>query len=378
MKRIGILTITPSVGYGGIMQAYALQTVIENISGAKVQIINYQRAFSLKFRLLFFIKKLKDKVISKRFVKFTPEQELKYRSANTNKFIEKHLHMTTKVSPGKDFSEFVNRNFDVVIVGSDQVWRPDYVLSIYDYYFYNIGPRILKIAYAASLGDNNWRYNEIESKICADLLNRFTYVSLREQSAIPLLQKHFNYGKQLDWVLDPTLLLNRECYLNLFDSESKPNHSLFTYILDNTIDKEYVLNEIINNTHLELNQFSTNGENYSLDLKDRIAPPVEEWLKSIYNSSFVFTDSFHGCVFAIIFNKPFIVYANKTRGADRFESILNFLGLQNRLLLDKAEYNRLIIEQEINWKEVNKKISVKSNEIINHIGSVLNFEFELV
>ena len=85
-------------------------------------------------------------------------------------------------------------------------------------------------------------------------------------------------------------------------------------------------------------------------------PSIEDWLDNIKNSSFVITDSFHGMVFSIIFNTPFAVFINRTRGADRFDSLLSQLGLENRICANVEDVDH-VVSTPINWERVDQKLS---------------------
>lgn len=82
--------------------------------------------------------------------------------------------------------------------------------------------------------------------------------------------------------------------------------------------------------------------------------PVERWLRGFYDAEFVFTDSFHACVFAIIFRKQFVVYGNKERGMARFDSLLGMFGLEDRLVSSVAEVKSL---RRIDYDNVDAKLN---------------------
>ena len=92
--------------------------------------------------------------------------------------------------------------------------------------------------------------------------------------------------------------------------------------------------------------------NAEAPLEERIQQPVEKWLRAFYDAEFVITDSFHACVFSLIFNKPFIVYGNKERGFARFESLLNLFGLEERLVCSPNDVKKTL-EKNIDWNRVN-------------------------
>jgi hypothetical protein len=87
-----------------------------------------------------------------------------------------------------------------------------------------------------------------------------------------------------------------------------------------------------------------NGDcgNWTEDLEKRIQPPVESWLRAFYDSEFIVTDSFHACVFSILFHKQFLVIGNKDRGLARIHSLLSMFGLEDRLTSDTCiDINRM-------------------------------------
>ena len=97
-------------------------------------------------------------------------------------------------------------------------------------------------------------------------------------------------------------------------------------------------------------------------------PSIEYWLQRIHDAKFVVTDSFHGTVFCILFNVPFIVYNNQGRGSDRFLTLLGHFGLEDRLVSDISKINNLI-RSDIMWEEINLKIDVKKKESKSYLHS---------
>ena len=104
----------------------------------------------------------------------------------------------------------------------------------------------------------------------------------------------------------------------------------------------------------EFTPFCVNSkyDNEEAPLEERIQQPVEKWLRAFYDAEFVITDSFHACVFSIIFNKPFIVYGNKERGIAIFDSQLKMFELEERLACSLNDANR-VLQTPIDWKKIN-------------------------
>lgn len=368
--RIGILTITPSVGFGGILQAYALRYILEQM-GHSVQIINYTTNSSLKNKLTYFAKSLIKK-FNGEFVKYSPQAELRYRSQNIIPFIKDNLNFSKKVTSSTQLKHLINTSYDIVIAGSDQVWRPKYVHGIENYFFAGVKQRIKRIAYAASFGVDSFEYSEEEAWACSNLLKCFTYVSVREQSGVKLLKDNLRYEKHVFCDLDPTMLAGLSAFQSFILSTNKSKDKVFSYILDPTDKKKMLLDEVARILDKSICNFNTNAENPNKPLNERIAPPVEDWVNGIFHSSFVVTDSFHGCAFSILFNKPFIVYVNKNRGSERFTSILSQFNLCDRMIENFDEFDPNLLKREIDWENINKSLINQRIEILNRLKIAIN------
>ncbi len=101
---------------------------------------------------------------------------------------------------------------------------------------------------------------------------------------------------------------------------------------------------------------------------DCIVPPVEQWLKSFADAKMVITDSFHGVVFSIIFNKPFWVVINKNRGASRFYSILRQFNLENRIVTNLKE---IVWDEPIDWKLTTSILHDERSKSLKLLSKVL-------
>ena len=344
--NIGILTLPLHTNYGGILQAYALQTVLERM-GHEVVIFQKEKKTCFKLSLwkypFSYGKRIFKKVFVDRRIPIFEEQKNKIEYTiirqNTNRFIQNNIHTLVVDS----LYNIDLKTFDAIVVGSDQIWRPRYVEYLWKT---NVQDTFLnftndwkgkRIAYAASFGTDDWEYSGEETKECKKLIKQFHAVSVRESQGIELCVKYFGTNPEL--VLDPTLLLKAEDYCNLFKNNDVPPKYLFNYILDESEEKTELLNQISATKKLELRNIRIKSTDKYAPVAERIIPPVEAWLEGIYNADFVVTDSFHGCVFSIIFRKPFVAIANKRRGISRFISLFKELGLENHLILDNQDYN---------------------------------------
>ncbi len=352
--KIGIITLPLHTNYGGILQAYALQRVLGHM-GHKAITIKKESKYKIPLWKTPFVytKRILAKYIQKKgdaIDIFHEQKSQKTRAIiaqNTQPFIDKYI-LT------QDITEFKRNGnkFDAIIVGSDQVWRPKYFGNIKEGYLsFAKSWKIKRIAYAASFGTSKWEYSFYQSKICKKLINNFDWISIREQSGVYLCKKHFRVNAL--HVLDPTMLLDTSHYISLIEKAQikKEEGELFVYVLDenestNTLERHLC-------TTLGYTAFYSSTDSYNAVLENRIATKVEVWLRSFFDAKFVLTDSFHACVFSILFNKPFVVYGNTTRGLSRFSSLLRLFKLEDRLVLSDSNELEQIIERPINWSEVN-------------------------
>lgn len=341
--KIGILTLPLHTNYGGILQAYALQTVLERM-GHEVVVFDKKREFKLPCKPVLYARYLKR--IAKKllidpntviFFENKYKKEYPIFSQHTWNFIETYIHLQTV----NKLKELDNNEYDCIVVGSDQVWRPLYFRRMWSTDMSDAFLRftkewdIIRIAYAASLGVDEWEFTPEETAICKEMARIFKGISVREDSALELCKN--NLSVEVNHVLDPTLLLNKEDYINLFEKAQTPKSSgnFFNYILDTTPDKIGLTNRIARERGL--NPFQGN---YEYTGKEKfIQPPVESWLRAFYDAELILTDSFHACVFSIIFGKPFLAIGNKNRGYSRFVSLLSMFELEDHLLSDVSEYN---------------------------------------
>lgn len=371
--KIAILTITPNIGFGGMLQAYALQSIIKSL-GHNVTILNYLHKPNIRTKFSFLLKSLKKMIVNGEYVKLSQQADYEYRAKNIKQFHERYLNLSKRISTNRDLRSYINENFDCVVVGSDQVWRPLYVNNIYDYYLNGVNSNILKISYAASFGVDKWEYNETQTKVCSKLISLFTYLSVREKSGINLIKEHYGSDLNISWDLDPTLLIPKENYCKIAGEKSdSENRRLFTYILDPNYMTEILTRKISEYTGHDIYKFNTKAENgMGAKLKDRVAPSVESWLAGFRDADFIVTDSFHGTVFSIIFNKPFVVYVNYERGAERFISLLSIFNLQYRMVTCFNDSLIKILNTSIEWNNINARINTLRDNTIIKLHKLLN------
>ena len=198
---------------------------------------------------------------------------------------------------------------------------------------------IRRIAYAASFGTDEWEYTEEETNKCSRLLNTFDVVGVREDSAVQLCKSKLGRFDAIR-VLDPTLLLSKQDYIKLVDNSKVPKShgNLMCYVLDRTDEIQKLIDQIAKERCLIPFYANSKITDLSSPQSERIQPPLEEWLRGFMDAEFVVTDSFHACIFSIIFGKPFIVIGNKERGMARFKTLLSMFSSEEHLISSSEEY----------------------------------------
>lgn len=163
------------------------------------------------------------------------------------------------------------------------------------------------------------------------------------------------------------MLLTKSNYeeLALENEESSSKGNLIYYLLDKSEEKKRIVDKIAKERQLipfEIGKVATLDRKSKRNLTECTYPSVSSWIRGFMNAEFIFTDSFHGTVFSILFNKPFLVIMNKRRGSDRFNSLLNCFGLNGRLIYSCEDITKEHLQFDIDWTRVNSILEEKRNE----------------
>ncbi|MGO2118133.1 MAG: polysaccharide pyruvyl transferase family protein [Fusobacterium sp.] len=349
IKKIGILTFhyPETMNYGAILQTYASMKKIKGL-GYEVEIINYKKITS---------------ELEERFGK---------EGKNFKKFQDKYLKITSLCETNKKLKE-LNNKFDIFIVGSDQVWRAGRIRFNLKYFLNFVSSEKKKVAYAVSFGLDKWKGNFVGTYFINKLVKKFDCISVREESGVDICKKIF--GVESVCVLDPTLILPREEYQPILDEYKDKSHLKKKYIAHMLLDDDDILikysKKIADRLKCKINYIKGSYRN-SLGEKTFIYNGVGQWLTYLKDSELVITDSFHCTVFSIIFHKKFLVVANPKRGNARLENLLKIVGLEDRFFTDiKDVENSGILEKEINYETVEKRLDVKRKYSIDFLKNAL-------
>lgn len=344
--KIAILNLPFDNNYGGNLQRFALMKVLEQMGHHAVH-INLLEKYRLKWYVkpYSYTKRFVQKYIQRKNVRVFLEQYMNKQSREKSKdakvFYEKYIKHTKSITRKEQLFKIVGNNYDAVIVGSDQVWRESMTKQIgIDSYFLSFveSDCVKKIAYAVSMGSESESFSPQNIPTLGKLYSRFNAVSVREEYALDVLKGYGWTSPQASWVLDPTMLLDASDYQKLIDAKGlveQAEKQVFCYILDKPADFD---------DRIELICKQWESQYLFQSLTENIT--IEEWLFRIKNAKLVVTDSYHGCVFSILFGRPFIFLGNKRRGNARVESLLTLLNLSPECTTNYNvdEINKRILE----------------------------------
>lgn len=371
--KVGILTLPLETNYGGNLQAFALQKTIRDMGHEAITIDRHNRKEyrSFKHHLAGYVKRIflhyvRGQKVSTKWNPFISVEDYRASSVETQKFIDRNIKLTRRVFSDQLAEVDKEYMFDAYVVGSDQVWLDKYCPMSFLSFVNRDGVR--KVTYAASCGKESFFNNSNKVKACKLLAKEFNGISVREETLVNKCKDLLDIDAK--WVIDPTMLLKPKDYLNATENHVGEEPILFSYVLDATPDK----NKIISAIAKDLNLPVVNGNRlHNPEDASKAFPSVDDWIHNINRSQFVITDSFHGTVFAILFNKPFITIGNTKRGIDRFTSILDLFSLNSRLVLDGELLKAIdIYKLPIDFDKVNNVLETERCISVQFLEKSLN------
>lgn len=365
--KVAILTLNLHANYGGILQAYALMTVLKRLGHEPWLIFNqpfkYRRWYSRY--AVFVARAFRKIVLGERHLEVFLERRVQREFETVNvaplRFVERYVQPHTGIICSHSEWAHLQKDyrFDAYVVGSDQVWRPMYAKPVSRYFlsFLKGERHVRRISYAASFGVDSWTFTPKETRECRALVQLFDAVSVREKSGVDLCRTYL--GAAARHVLDPTMLLTPEDYTALLPSEAKGKQSgVLVYILDPSAWKDALLKDVeaaLALPSFRVNNVPSKGKRGKTALSP--APPVEDWLSGFASAQFVVTDSFHASVFAILFHVPFCVCINNERGAARVRSLLEQFGLEDCMVDESFDASRIKQRRTIDWSAVDERLN---------------------
>ena len=355
MKHIGIVTLPLWGNYGGMLQALAIYSACNKIPHIQASLLTWNTRESRPWwRWLYIASRY---AAERLLLRLLPAE-------NKAGAMETALWKQARSFQNRWFEHIVihesseQQNIDAYVVGSDQVWRKTYADVFKDQGFFFLSfaskrQRQSSFSYSASFGLNQWESDQETERLCMNLLHDFKAVSVREFSGVRICKEVF--GVDAVQMPDPTLLAALEDYERVINSEKTkvPKTPYFaSYVLDDSHEASQLLDEVEKSTglyHQRLMPKSTVRKRC-----DRFYCTVAQWLRYLRDCDAVVTDSFHGCVFSIIYNKPFVCLGNESRGSARFDTLFQVFGLEDRLVTSRNTQDVLrVLHQPLDWQRVN-------------------------
>jgi hypothetical protein len=276
------------------------------------------------------------------------------RKKQYKQFIKKYYHLSENSYRTIEELKKSYPKYNCYITGSDQVWNTTITNGLQDAYTLNFGnEKIIKISYAASVGKS-----DISSEEWINLKNKIEFlnaISVREESAKEQLQKVLD--KKIEITLDPTLLLKKKDWDEFSGERIVKEKYILVYAMENNPEVVKIVNYLSENTNLKVVHFDKKSK-YNNPLRSFYVSGPKEFVNLIKNAELVVTNSFHGTVFSVIFEKKFYTIPHTTKGS-RMIDLLNKLKLTDRIFYNIDEFKK------INKEDLLKKLDYKiTNEIL--------------
>lgn len=304
MAKINLLTIHWGMSYGAIMQTYATCKLLEE-SGHEVSVINIVHP-----RLRFFYTSIRA-----FFCFFVDVQFSLFKQRYFSNLTPKMYRINPRYLKTADY----------VIVGSDQTWNRNITSPLEFNYFVDFAPNVKKVSLSSSFGSSKWEENEEYTSRVKELLCQFDALSVREDSGKEILKNIFGLESML--LVDPTLAYGKYDDLLLYQ---RPNNQIYTFFVNERNQYEGIIEHV--SRDLDIPIFKHSKMSYYFKNSPR------HWLTYIKNSSVIITDSFHGLVFSILFQKDFFVLCGDEKKFTRIDSLLSLLGIRERYICSIEDY----------------------------------------
>lgn len=354
-KRIGLAIVYKYPDYGSMLQALATQLTLTRL-GYDSEAINTDvlQASINKRKYRYFVANLldltivkeKSKIVKKKFLtKFnhTFGENMRVREEALKRFNKRYFKESKAFTSWNELSEYC-RNYDSVLVGSDQLWLPSNIVG--DYYTLSFVPdAINKVCYATSfgIGEVPVKYEETYRKF----LGRIQHLSAREHSGQNIIHKMT--GREVPLVCDPTLLMTARDWDKIATRDRMVEEDyVFCYFMGDNPEQRTFARNLARAHHckvvslLHLDQYIASDEKYADYVLYNISPA--DFISLIKYANYVCTDSFHGTVFSIIYSKDFFTFKRFNKKASlstntRIFSLLDRVGLSDRLFTAEEDVN---------------------------------------
>jgi len=362
--KIAVITMHAVKNYGSALQTFATQQVLSRL-GYETEIINYIRKKNIDSNLID-VWTSKEKGLRKIAKKMLMYPTIKKWIRVWGNYLQTYIHLSAVTyTEMKDFS-VTPVQADILCTGSDQVWNSGWNDGVeYPFYLSFADDNTPKISFSASFGKEKLDENEIE--IVKPLLQKYDYITVREQSAVSILN---NMGiKDVSFTLDPTLFLTKEQWKKHM-KKSKPDEP---YILVYQLNKDKNFDKMAVNfaksKKMKLVRLCLRYDQIILPGRKKFIPEIREFLSLINNAEYVITDSFHATAFSINFNKQFFSVLPQKYNC-RLKEFLDIFDLENRIVSNYLDFESA---GTIDYGQVNKILDDERKKSMEHLKYALRF-----
>ncbi len=349
MKKIGIATYHFADSYGAVLQCYALYNIINGFDNCKAEVINYiPETFNLP------------QVWENQYHK----QLFHIKREKFQKFLKEYLNINDK-----EVNQITGENYDYCCVGSDQVWNMNFPISP-EYFLPHIKNDIRLFSYAASMGIAP-SHRAFDTEKIIKYISRFDHISVREEIHIQIIEELCK--KKCECVLDPTLLLSIDFYKKLSGHVKKENdpYLLFFWLEgdNNLIWGAEFANMIARKLNIRvIHSLSKNDYFIFGDKQENMSySGIEEFLWYVQNAECIVTNSYHGTIFSIIFQKPFYTFNTISSRRCRIDTLAKKAGVKERIIDRSLFIDEIKIEMD--YEKINMNIQrekIRSLEYLKH------------
>jgi hypothetical protein len=333
--KCGTITFHRAINYGGILQAFALQTAINKIN-VDNEIIDYRCSFLEElYRPSTFLNKYTIKRIGAALIK---NGTIKFNTKGFEEFTKKHIKTSEKIFRNKEDLVAANEIYDIFITGSDQVWS--YYCAGHDssYFLDFVKDKSKKNSYAASFGVSEIPDNLKD--VYRDLLVDFNNISVREETGKNIIRDII--GRDVNVMPDPTLLLSKSEWKELMCKRVIRDRYVLVYMIAKSKSILDLAKYIANKRNIKVIYINDNiYKSRGVENRNRVSP--DEWVELFMNAECILTNSFHGIAFSINFQKEFYMQYLETnvKVNSRMENILKLFNLQDRFISNENDLEKV-------------------------------------
>ncbi len=357
--KIAILTFFESENYGTVLQAYAIQKYLKKL-GHTVELLHIKRmvngtsshyaSVDKKATLLERVRYKASSILKKASIQEKGEKFKDFRKQylQTSKYYESEEQLINELE-----------DYDLFISGGDQIWNPYHKVFSLHYMFDFLPVDKPRIAYGSSFGVATIEDETIlsEMKIC---LEKYQAIGIREKSGADMIEK---MGLNAVQVLDPVFLLKDDWHMFVTESKQKKKYCLVYALIGYPQTENKKIAAFAKKRGLEVIILPFNRQNSLNGFNKQFGLSPQEFLNYVAHAEYIFTNSFHGLAFSILFQKQFaLLGCNSEEGVAKRERLIDLLGQ-----FGIGDRNFENVENAIDYRAVGKTIQIRLNESKKYI-----------